>query len=109
MQTLDHPTGSGSWIWQSSGGSDGTIAGYQAKCSNQIANNLTKGTGTNLSSIFYGDFSNVLLGIWSGLDVMVDPYSESSNAIIKIIAKQLVDLELTRGEYFSVATDVINV
>ena len=108
MTTLDHTTGSGNWIWQSSGGSDGTIAGYQAKCSNQIPNNLTKGTGTNLSAIFFGDFANVLLGIWSGLDVMVDPYSESSNAIIKIIAKQLVDLELTRGEYFSVATDLIN-
>ncbi len=108
MQTLDHTTGSGNWIWQSSGGSDGTIAGYQAKCSNQIPNNLTKGTATDLSAIFFGDFSNVLLGIWSGLDVMVDPYSESSNAIIKIIAKQLVDLELTRGEFFAVATDLAN-
>lgn len=116
MKTLDDPTtGAGSWIWQNppvspliGGIEGGTIAGYRARVSNQIPNNLTKGTGTNLSTIFFGDFSNVLLGIWSGLDVMVDPYTESSNAIYRIIAKQLVDIELTRGEYFCCATDVIN-
>ncbi|MEL6493556.1 MAG: phage major capsid protein [Cyanobacteria bacterium J06623_7] len=108
MQTLDNTTGSGSWIWRNNMQAEGTIAGYQAKCSNQIPNNLLKGTATNLTAAFFGDFSNVLLGIWSGLDVMVDPYSESSNAIIKVIAKQLADIQLTRGDYFCVATDVQN-
>ncbi len=109
MKTLDDPTtGAGSWIWQNTSPTEGSIAGYRVRCSNQIPNNLSKGTANNLTSIFFGDFSNVLLGIWSGLDVMVDPYSESSNAIVKVIAKQLVDLELTRGKYFAVATDVQN-
>ena len=109
MKTLDDPTtGAGAWIWQNQNPVEGAIAGYRARCSNQIPNNLTKGTSTNLSAIFFGDFSNVLMGIWSGLDVMVDPYTESTNAIYRIIAKQLVDIELTRGSYFSVATDIIN-
>ena len=109
MKTLDDPTtGAGAWIWQNNNQVEGQIAGYRARCSNQIPNNLTKGTATDLSAIFFGDFSNVLMGIWSGLDVMVDPYSESSNAIYRIIAKQLVDLELTRGSFFSIATDAIN-
>ena len=108
MKTLDHSTGTGNWIWQPGANGDGMIAGYTAKCSNQIPNNLTKGTASNLTATFFGDFSKVLMGIWSGLDVMVDPYSESSNAIIKIIAKQLVDLQLSRGQYFCVATDVQN-
>lgn len=108
MKTLDHNTGTGSWIWQPGSNGDGMIAGYAAKCSNQIPNNLTKGTASNLTATFFGDFSKVLMGIWSGLDVMVDPYSESSNAIIKIIAKQLVDLQVSRGQHFCVATDVQN-
>ncbi|MEM6614550.1 MAG: phage major capsid protein, partial [Cyanobacteria bacterium P01_C01_bin.72] len=108
MQTLDNTTGSGSWIWRNNMQAEGSIAGYQAKCSNQIPNNFSKGTATDLTAAFFGDFSNVLLGIWAGLDVMVDPYSESSNAIIKVIAKQLVDIQLTRGDYFCVATDVQN-
>ena len=109
MKTLDDPTGvTGTWIWQNNSQVEGSIAGYRARCSNQIPNSLIKGTASNLSAIFFGDFSNVLLGIWSGLDVMVDPYSESQNAIYRIIAKQLVDLELTRGEFFACATDVVN-
>ena len=109
MTTLDHNTGAGRWIWQNtSSESEGRIAGYRARCSNQIPNDLVKGTATNLTAGFFGDFSNVLMGIWSGLDVMVDPYSESTNAIIKVIAKQLVDLELTRGQYFCTVTDIQN-
>ncbi len=109
MKTLDDPTtGAGSWIWQNNNATEASIAGYRAYCSNQIPNNLSKGTANNLTAIFFGDFSNVMLGIWSGLDIMVDPYTESSNAIIKVVAKQLVDLELTRGKFFAVATDVQN-
>ena len=107
--TLDHDTGSGNWIWQQNGnGMDGTIAGYRAYCSNQIPNNLIKGAATDLTAIFFGVFSEILLGLWSGMDVLTNPYSEFDKAIIQIRAMQLVDLQLTRGDYFCVATDVQN-
>lgn len=108
MKTLDQATGGGNWIYQSQGGNMGSIAGYKVLCSNQIPNNLVKGTATNLTAAFFGDFSNVLLGIWSGMDVMANPYSEFDQAIIQIRAMQLADLNLTRGDYFCVATDIIN-
>ena len=106
--TLDQSTGSGSWIWQTTAQGDGTIAGYRARCSNQIPNNLSKGTANNLTAIFFGDFSQVLLGLWSGMEILADPYSEFNEAIIQVRAMQLVDLQLTRGDYFCVATDVQN-
>jgi HK97 family phage major capsid protein len=109
MTTLDQNTGGGRWIWQSNGMSnEGYIAGYRAHCSNQIPNNLVKGTASNLTAAFFGDFSNVLLGMWSGMDVMANPYSEFDKAIIQIRAMQLCDLELTRGDYFCCVTDVAN-
>jgi HK97 family phage major capsid protein/HK97 family phage prohead protease len=108
MKTLDQATGGGNWIYQSQGGNMGSIAGYKVLCSNQIPNNLVKGTATNLTAAFFGDFSNVLLGIWSGMDVMANPYSEFDQAIIQIRAMQLADLNLTRGDYFCVAADIIN-
>jgi HK97 family phage major capsid protein/HK97 family phage prohead protease len=109
MTTLDQNTGGGRWIWQPNGmGNEGYIAGYRAHCSNQIPNNLSKGTANNLTAAFFGDFSNVLLGMWSGLDVMANPYSEFDKAIIQIRAMQLCDIELTRGDYFCCVTDVAN-
>ncbi|MEM8828771.1 MAG: phage major capsid protein [Cyanobacteria bacterium P01_G01_bin.19] len=106
--TLDHDTGGGSWIYQPTSGNMGTMAGYQTRCSNQIPNNLAKGTASNLTAAFFGDFSNVLLALWSGMDVMANPYSEFSEAIIQVRAMQLADVNLTRGDYFCVATDIQN-
>lgn len=109
MTTLDQNTGGGRWIWQSNGMSnEGYIAGYRAHCSNQIPNNLVKGTANNLTAAFFGDFSNILLGMWSGMDIMANPYSEFDKAIIQIRAMQLVDLQLTRGDFFCCVTDIQN-
>ena len=109
QKTLDHDTGAGNWIWQpGTNPVEGAIAGYRARCSNQIPNNLVKGTATNLTAAFFGDFSNVLMGIWSGLDLMANPYSQFDQAIISIRAMQMLDLNLTRGDYFCCATDIQN-
>lgn len=110
MKTLEHNTGSSDWLYKTSGTNTnrGIIAGYTANCSNQIPNNLVKGTANNLTASIFGDYSKVLLGIWSGMDVMANPYSEFGEAIIQIRAMQLVDHNLTRGDFFCVATDIQN-
>lgn len=107
MTTLEHDNGE--WIWRNSTDpNEGMLAGYRARRSNQIPNNFVKGTANNLTAAIFGNFSQVMLGFWSVLDVMVDPYTQAKNAIINVIAKQLCDLEVTRGEYFSVLTDIQN-
>lgn len=50
--------------------------------------NLTKGTGTALTGLIYGDAAEVLLGMWGGgIDLMVDPYKYASRGAIRIIAR----------------------
>lgn len=107
MTTLDQSSGSGNWIWQMRN-TEGSIAGYRARCSNQIPNNLVKGTATNLTAAFFGDFSNVLLGLWTGLDIAIDPYTDFDRAIVGLRAMQLVDFNLSRGDHFVVCSDVQN-
>ena len=89
-------------------GNEGIIAGYKACCSNQIPNDLVKGTASNLTATFFGNFRNVLVALWSGMDVMVNPFSKFNQAILILRAMQLVDINYTRGDYFCVATDVQN-
>ena len=109
QKTLDHQTGAGNWIWQpGTNPVEGSIAGYRARCSNQIPNNLAKGTASNLSAVFFGDFSQVLMGIWNQMEIMANPYSEFDRAIVSLRALQLVDVNVTRGDFFCVATDVQN-
>ena len=107
--TLDHATGAGRWIWQDTANNyEGNVAGYRARCSNQLPSNLTKGTGTNLSAGIFGNFRNVLLGNWGVLDLMTDPYTGFNEAIVQIRAIQTLDFELRRPEYFCVVSDISN-
>lgn len=71
-----------------------------------IPNTLTKGTGTGLSALIYGVWSQLILAYWSGIDVLVDPYTGSSSGTVRIVALQDMDLQVRHPEAFSVITDL---
>lgn len=106
-QTKDDPA-NGSWIWQNSEMGMGIVNGYEAYASNQIRGDLTKGTGTNLSLILFGDFSSVLIGEWGILELLPNPYGtgyESGN--VQVRAMQTVDVAVRRPQHFCVISDAI--
>ena len=70
---------------------DGTMNGYRAAVSNQVPSNLTKGAGTTLTALLFGDFSQAVMAFWTGIDLMVDPYTLSSSGGIRIVG--LVDCD----------------
>jgi HK97 family phage major capsid protein len=55
---------------------DGRILGDRAVVSNMVDTTEHHGTGSgNKSSIFYGNWSDMLIGYWDGLDIMTNPYA----------------------------------
>lgn len=84
---------------------DGIMNGYPVVVSNQMPSNLTKGTGTNLSALAFGNWSDVLIGFWGGIDITVDPYTAKSNGLVEIQADQFYDMALRHPESFSVIKD----
>ena len=52
----------------------GTLAGYPLAVTNLVPSNLTKSTGTNLSALIFGAWSEMLIGYWSAFDLLVNPY-----------------------------------
>ena len=48
------------------------IGSYPALSSNNVPSNLTKSTATDLCGAVFGDFSNVLVGQWGGVELAVD-------------------------------------
>lgn len=75
------------FCWQQ----DGTMNGYRAEVSNQVPSNLTKGAGTTLTALLFGDFSQAVMAFWTGIDLMVDPYTLSSSGGVRLVA--LVDCD----------------
>lgn len=74
-----------------------TINGYRAEVSNQIAAN----------DLFMGNFADLMIGFWSGLDLMVDPYSNSTSGTVRVVALQDVDIAVRNAVSFCYANTAI--
>lgn len=75
---------------------NGMINGYMAEVSNQVA----------AGDIWFGNFADLLIGFWSGLDLLVDPYTGSSAANVRVTAHQDVDIAARHGESFCLAYEI---
>ena len=72
-----------------------TMNGYRAIVSNQA-------TAGNL---FYGNFSDLLIGMFGGLDLVVDPYTASTTGTIRVVALQSVDVAVRHAQSFAFGND----
>lgn len=91
------------------------IAGYlleggrMADIPVQFTNQVPEKTGTpNTGRLILGDWSQVLLGIWSELDILVNPYAEAaySKGNVLVRAMSTVDVALRHADAFVVADDL---
>ena len=80
----------------------------RAIASTLIASNLTKGSGTNLSTMICGNWSDLLVGQWgAGIEIILDPYVNSTNGAIRIIAMTDVDFAIRHPESFIKIKDIV--
>lgn len=70
--------------------SGGTVNGYRTVVSNQIQS----------GDIFFGVWSQLILGFWSGLDLTVDPYAGATSGTMRVIALQDTDLMIRHPKSF---------
>jgi HK97 family phage major capsid protein len=113
-RTLKNPTAANSdWIWENASNYDdqignGLLNGYRAGVSNQVPSNLTKGTGTNLSAIIFGNFNELLIGSWGELEILANPYGDGyDSGDVKVRALQTVDIQARHENSFCVIKDAI--
>lgn len=86
----------------------GILNGYRAATTNNVPNDLDKGTSTGVcSAIIFGNFTDLLIGYWSVLDVTVDPYTFSSTGSVRIVALQDVDIAVRHAESFAAMLDAL--
>lgn len=105
----------GQYLWTNSaiGGrsiTPGEINGYPVARTNQVRGDFTKGTGTNLSGVAYGNWSDLLIGMWGVLEITPSD-SADTNAFaagdIHIRALQTVDVAIRRPASFQIIKDAI--
>mgnify|MGYP001040479378 CR=1 FL=1 len=73
----------------------GTINGYRGIVSNQATS----------GNLYFGNFDDLLIGMFGGLDLTVDPYSLSKSGTIRLVALQSVDVAVRHAVSFAVGND----
>ena len=109
-RTLKNSSASNSdWIWEN--GSDpliGQVNGYMMGVTNQVPANLTKGTGTGLSAIIFGNWSDVMIGEWGVLEILANQFGAGyDSGDIEVRALQTIDIQLRRAASFVKIVDAI--
>ena len=66
-----------------------------------VALNTSNVAGKNY---VYGDFSNLAIGSWGGVDLTVDPYTKAADGMIRIVVNMYVDAEVLRASAFATGT-----
>ena len=83
------------------------IMGYQVVSTNLVPSDLTtSGGGSALSAVVFGDYSSLMVGMFGGLDVLVDPYSNSGTGATRIAMYQDIDVAVRHPESFAALIDV---
>ena len=105
LKTTSKVSGQNGFVWE-----DGMVNGYNAAVSNQVPSNLVKGTsGAVASAIIFGNWSDLIIGQWGTLDLMVDPYSGSTSGTVRVVALQDVDIAVRNAVSFSAMLDALTV
>ena len=80
--------------------------GYRVGMSNQIPANLAKGNKINLSPLIFGNWDSLVEAFWSGVDVLVDPYTGGTSGTVRVVLLQDCDIAVRYAASFAVVPDV---
>ena len=70
----------------------------------QIALAPTLPTGTALMTTNTGGIAPFYVGIWGGLDLIRDPYSDAQSGTLRLTALMTADVTVARGSQLAILT-----
>jgi len=84
-------TNTGQTIWEPGN----TVNGYNVGVSNQVT----------AGDLFFGNWQELIIGMWGGLDIMVNPYALDTSGGIRIVALQSMDIAVRHPVSFAFNND----
>lgn len=103
LKTAPKVSGYPNFIWENG---PNPLNGYRALVTTQVRSDLTKGTGTGLSAIFFGNWQDLIIGVWGdGLDILVDKYTQGRKGQLLVTGFMDVDIAPRHPESFAVILD----
>ena len=83
------------------------IYGYKAEFTNNVPSDLDPGDGgSDASAMIFGDFSQLMVGLFGAPSIIVDPYSGSKSGDVQISVMQEVDVALRNAISFAKTDEI---
>ena len=83
------------------------INGYPIEWTNLVPSNLTKGTSSSkCSAMVFGNFEDLYIGHWGGIDVVVDPFTLAAQADVRVVLNSWDDCVVAEPKSFAAVVDL---
>ena len=91
LKTTEKATGTAQFIVEPGN----TLNGYRSIVSNQVT----------AGDLYFGNFADLLVGFWGGLDLQLDPYTNGLSGTVRIRAIQTMDTAVRHAVSFALGND----
>jgi HK97 family phage major capsid protein/HK97 family phage prohead protease len=109
MKTTLKSTYQGGYIWEMfTPLTKGMINGYDAYITNTISNGITRGTNNNCSALIFGDWSQLLIGQFGAVDLIVNPYSLDTYGTVRVVVAGYYDVAVKQPKAFAAIAGLEN-
>lgn len=83
-------------------GGKGVLNGYAALRTNNIPDKMA--AAKDEYGIVFGNWADYFLGQWGAIDITVDPYTQSTKGMVRLVVNSYWDMGVIRPESFTVAS-----
>ena len=101
LKAVEKISGTAVFLWESDRGPGPdprqTLNGYRAEVTNQLS----------AGDMIFGNWNDLLIGEWGGLDMLADPYTLGTSGGLRIHGFQDVDIAVRHAASFAAALDVL--
>jgi HK97 family phage major capsid protein len=104
LKVTEKASSTAQFIWEMN-----EMNGYRAFMSNVLPTNLVKGTSSDCIPILYGNWAELYIAQWDGLDIVVDPYTLAKKAQLAITVNGWYDVNIRHLQSFAAIQDARNV
>jgi HK97 family phage major capsid protein len=96
--------GSAMWLWDN----NEKILSWPGMITSNMPSAGTKGSGTALSSLIFGDWRSLLINVFGdAIDVLVNPYLQSTSGLVRITSFLDIDVAVAHLASFCVISDLV--
>ena len=104
LKQTEKATNTAQFIW----GMGNEMNGYRAAVSNNVPSNLDKGTASGIChAIIFGNWRELILANWAGVDVVINPYTKAKEATVEVVVNSWWDVGLMHPASFSAMQDAL--